>query len=84
MKIYGVVQGVGFRDGAAKKARALGLCGWVRNCEEGCVETEVEGAVDVVEKYRAWCKKGPTFARVGRVEEESCEVQGDVISFEIR
>ena len=41
---YGRVQGVGFRYYAVQKAGQLGLAGWVRNCYDGSVEMEVEGA----------------------------------------
>ena len=71
MKIYGRVQGVFFRSVAREKMRELGLKGWVRNCEDGGVETEVEGEESAVEQYRAWCNKGPRGAQVERVEENS-------------
>lgn len=64
---------MGFRFSAEKKARELGLVGWARNCDDGCVETEVEGEESAVEKYRKWCKKGPLFAKVEKVEEEEAD-----------
>lgn len=69
LKIYGRVQGVGFRFSAERKIKELCLAGWARNCNDGCVETQVEGEESAVEKYRKWCKKGPMWARVTRVEE---------------
>ena len=84
LKIYGRVQGVGFRWSAAKQARVLGLYGWVRNCEEGCVETAVEGDEGAMEKYRVWCKKGPMFAKVESMEEEWGEYTGVHATFEMR
>lgn len=83
MKIYGAVQGVGFRWSAARKAQELGLQGFVRNCDDGCVETEVEGEEDTVDKYRAWCKKGTMFAKVERVEEEWFIAEKGYTSFKI-
>ena len=39
----GRVQGCGFRYKASHAARALGLTGYVRNCDDGSVEMEVQG-----------------------------------------
>ena len=70
LKIYGRVQGVGFRFSAERKMNELGLAGWVRNCDDGGVETEVTGEEGAIERYLKWCQKGPMFAKVEKVEEE--------------
>lgn len=44
MIFHGRVQGVGFRYQAASEAKSLGLTGWVRNCWDGSVELEAQGA----------------------------------------
>ncbi len=84
MRIYGRVQGVGFRWAAARKAEVLELRGYVRNCEDGCVETEVDGGAQVVETYRAWCKIGPRGAKIEKVDEEESSGAGDYVRFEIK
>ena len=43
LKIYGKVQGVGFRAWTKKTAEDLFLTGWVKNCEDESVECEVSG-----------------------------------------
>ncbi len=65
--VFGQVQGVGFRYACCRQARALGLTGWVRNCADGSVELMAEGPEDAVAALRAWCARGPDWARVSRV-----------------
>lgn len=42
-RCYGRVQNVGFRYHASRLARALRMTGYVRNCEDGSVEMELQG-----------------------------------------
>ena len=66
--ISGRVQGVYFRAATKQQADALGLAGWVRNLSDGRVETVVEGDAAVVEEMVAWCRRGPTGARMTDVQ----------------
>lgn len=84
LKIYGDVQGVFFRASTRQKASELRLRGFVRNCEDGCVEIEAEGGKDALTKLKNWCKGGPMHARVDKVEEEWGEAADEFSSFEIR
>ena len=68
--IYGEVQGVFFRRTAKLKAEELGLVGWVRNRPDGGVEAVAQGPKTSVNKLIVWCKKGPPFAKVEKVEVE--------------
>jgi acylphosphatase len=38
MLVRGRVQGVYFRASAQREARRLGVCGWVKNRSDGCVD----------------------------------------------
>jgi acylphosphatase len=67
--VSGRVQGVGFRYSATHRARRLGLCGFVRNLEDGRVETVVQGEASAIQAYREWLAEGPAFARVDGVSE---------------
>jgi acylphosphatase len=69
--IRGRVQGVGYRAFVTQQARALGLEGWVRNCRDGSVEVLVAGPASVVADMIEQCRRGPAYARVEAVQEES-------------
>ncbi|WP_022976775.1 MULTISPECIES: acylphosphatase [Nevskia] len=67
--VTGRVQGVGFRVATRRKAQALGLLGWVRNCPDGSVEGLVAGAsFDAVMSLRDWLRRGPPTAQVETLE----------------
>lgn len=50
-QFYGRVQGVGFRYHAMHTAQYLGLTGWVRNCDDGSVEAQVQGQKEVIADF---------------------------------
>lgn len=62
--IEGRVQGVGYRDWAARTAKAMGLRGWVRNRRDGAVEAVFSGEDGKVEDMLARCRQGPRAAKV--------------------
>jgi acylphosphatase len=68
LKIAGRVQGVYFRASALQEAQKLGLMGWVMNCPDGSVEAVAEGARVKIEELIAWCRRGPSGARVTNVD----------------
>jgi acylphosphatase len=70
LRIHGLVQGVGFRYALQQEGRRLGLTGWVRNRRDGSVEAVASGAPGGVESLVAWARRGPTPARVDRVDVE--------------
>ena len=69
--VRGRVQGVFFRATCAREARARDLVGWVRNLDDGGVEAVFEGPQDQVLAMIAWCRQGPSGARVDEIEEAS-------------
>jgi len=58
------VQGVGFRQSAAREAARLGLQGWISNLPDGRVEAVYEGSRGAVEEMVAWSRRGPSWAMV--------------------
>lgn len=55
-KVYGDVQGVGFRYEVKRRADDLGLTGFVRNEPDGTVDLEAEGEERELEKLLNWCR----------------------------
>jgi acylphosphatase len=70
IKVYGRVQGVGFRFYTHKKANELHICGFVRNRPDGSVYIEAEGEADQLEIFNLWCETGPSWARVSKLEKQ--------------
>lgn len=68
IKVYGRVQGVGFRYAALDEAQRLGIKISPRNEPDGSVRIEAEGDNAALKKFVAWCRKGPPPAEVERVE----------------
>jgi len=70
ISVYGRVQGVGFRFHTHKKALELGIKGFVRNKPDGSVYIEAEGQSKDVDEFVDWCRLGPEWARVDRLEKQ--------------
>ncbi len=68
IKVFGRVQGVGFRAWARHEATVLNLSGWVRNRIGGAVEIMAEGSRDQINLFLSACRKGSSYGRVDRVE----------------
>ncbi|MEK7097752.1 MAG: acylphosphatase [Patescibacteria group bacterium] len=68
--IQGLVQGISFRAAAHKKAKSLGLKGYVRNLEDGSVFIEAEGEDRDVKKFIIWCHVGTELSRIDKVRFE--------------
>jgi acylphosphatase len=62
--VIGMVQGVGFRYFTFKKARELGVKGFVKNLPDGTVEIEATGERDKLEVLLDAVKQGPRSAVV--------------------
>ena len=82
--ISGRVQGVFFRYSTYRRARKLGLTGWVRNLRDGRVEAVFQGEESTVQEMLSWTRRGPVFAKVEDLKitfEDYCDEFKD---FEIR
>jgi acylphosphatase len=66
--VTGHVQGVFYRASAQAEAARLGLAGFVRNEDDGSVYAEAEGEEEILQLFLAWCRRGPSRARVEKVK----------------
>ena len=68
--ISGRVQGVFFRWETKDLANKLKIKGWAKNLRDGRVEVVAEGEEEALRKLEQFLHKGPTYARVTKVELE--------------
>ncbi len=74
--VRGHVQGVAFRDATLRRARELGVLGWVLNQADGTVAAHAEGEAEAVDALVAFLHDGPRAARVEAVELAAARVEG--------
>jgi len=84
IRIYGRVQGVGFRFFTTRKAQLYRIKGWVKNMADGSVKCEAEGEKSDLQEFIKELKKGPRSARVRDVEIEKSDKLENYTSFEVR
>jgi acylphosphatase len=59
---------VGFRYATQRKARELGVRGWVRNLQDGSVEVLAGAGTPAMDAFSQWLHQGPPGAAVEVVE----------------
>ena len=68
VRAIGRVQGVGYRQACVRRARALGITGWVRNRLDGSVEAMLQGSPNQIAHMCDWLRTGVPGARVSSLE----------------
>jgi acylphosphatase len=81
--VRGRVQGVGYRAFAARVAAQRGLCGGVRNLDDGRVELDVEGPKDQILILIEDAKTGPPASRVTTIDVEWSPATGRFSDFQV-
>jgi DNA ligase D-like protein (predicted 3'-phosphoesterase) len=71
--VRGHVQGVGFREATMRRARELGVLGWVRHGEDGTVQVHAEGEEPALGQLVAFLEQA---ARVDEVETQDVRAEG--------
>jgi acylphosphatase len=82
--VHGYVQGVFFRDFTSRRARELGLAGYVRNLPGGAVEIRAEGERKRLEELIGYLKVGPPGAVVEKLEISWSQYSGSYSHFGTR
>lgn len=84
-RVYGRVQGVGYRLFAQRAAQSLGLVGYVRNEDsDGSVEVLAEGPAEVLQTFLERLRTGPLMSRVAFVDSRWEPISGAFAEFQIR
>lgn len=83
-RVFGLVQGVGFRYWTARTAENLELAGLAENLDDGSVAITAEGPEDRVLELLAWLRSGDAPGRVERVEDQLSAAQGGFEGFKAR
>ncbi len=85
LKIFGLVQGVFFRDFMQSSADKNRIKGWVKNSPDGTVEALIQGAPADLTKFTDECKIGPEGAHVEKIDIKISEIGEPTFSdFQIR
>ncbi|MGC9105667.1 MAG: acylphosphatase [Thermoprotei archaeon] len=68
VRVYGIVQGVGFRNFVKFHADRMGIKGYAMNLNDGSVEVVAEGQEELLLKLLEKIKQGPPAAVVEKVD----------------
>ena len=68
VRVSGRVQGIGYRDACVRRARAVGITGWVRNRMDESVEAMLQGAPGQLADMCDWLRDGMPAALVDDLE----------------
>lgn len=82
--VNGLVQGVGFRYFTFRKAKELGLTGFVKNLPDGTVEVEAEGEQGMLQELIDAIKIGPRSAVVNEVNTDWNTFTGEYDQFRVQ
>lgn len=74
--VTGVVQGVGYRAFARRRAVLLGLAGWAENQADGSVLIRAAGDAPALRAFAQALNEGPPGGRVDRVVTRDVPLEG--------
>ena len=81
--VTGKVQGVFFRQALKVMAKKNNVFGWVKNLNDGKVETILEGEDVDVSAIVEWCHAGPANARVEDIEIKNEKFKGEFLKYDV-
>ena len=68
VRVCGRVQGIGYREACVRRARALGITGWVRNRMDESVEVMLQCSPEQLADMCGWLRDGMPAALVDELE----------------
>ena len=68
VRAHGRVQGIGYREACVRRARVLGITGWVRNRMDESVEAMLQGSSEQLAEMCNWLRDGMPAAIVDKLE----------------
>jgi len=82
-KIYGIVQGVCFRQYTVHEAQRLSLRGWVANQRDGTVRIVAEGREKNLQEMARFLLQGSPGAKVDHVKVDWLDAKNEFIEFSV-
>jgi acylphosphatase len=82
--VHGRVQGVSFRYYTRLEAQRLGVTGWVANQPDGTVMVVAQGTDKALAQLAEFLHRGPSMARVVKVEIDWVEATTEYHRFSIQ
>lgn len=83
LKVYGSVQGVGFRYRAKYAASSIGVTGWVHNEWDGTVEMEVQGTLEQINQMLKTINSSP-YIRIEEIRRKNIPPEEHENGFHVR
>jgi len=71
--ISGLVQGVAFRVSLKNVALINAVDGWVKNTDDGNVESLVQGEEKAIQSVIEWARRGPPGAKVSSLKQQKLD-----------
>ncbi len=83
-RVYGIVQGVGFRYFVYRNATNLGLTGYAKNMFDGTVYVVAEGEEEQLQKLYEYLCVGSSHSYIEKVDAKFSEYEGTFRTFDIK
>lgn len=83
-RVYGRVQGIGYRWFVQETAERNSLTGWVRNLEDGSVEAEAQGGAESLKLFESALRTGNRVAWIRDITAEDVPAVRNETGFTIK
>lgn len=83
IRVTGDVQGVFYRYNAKIAAKKFKVTGWIKNKQDGSVESFIQGSEEGTKGFINWANEGSPMSTVEKVEITAVETDIDLVDFKI-